>query len=140
MASITISSPGGAQTNPTNTFLPYNNNGVFADSALQMISNFNFGVNDASFQINGLSIDNTARIYQFGDFQGVYYGNSIVCSDDGNTYINGQNLTIYITQPDGQISIFNDNITSATAGLLATYLKLSVNGVKYKIALLNDTL
>jgi len=140
MAAIVISSPGGAQTNPTNLFIPYNNNGVFSDSALQMVDAFNFGVNDSSFQINGLSIDNTARIYQLGDYQGVGYANSFRCTDDGNTFIDGQSLIINIQQPDGEIRISNDLITSLTAGIFSKYLKLTVNGVKYKIALLNDTI
>jgi len=34
MAAIVISSPSGAQTNPTNYYVPYNNGGEFFDSII----------------------------------------------------------------------------------------------------------
>jgi hypothetical protein len=139
MASITISSPSGG-VNPTNTFLPYNNNGVFADSSFQQISPLNITAVGVGGVNNGLGIDNSNGSYFLGDIEGLFQNNFIYFNEDGNAEIRGQNLNIILQQPDGNISIFNDLIISNTAGLLSTYLKLSVNGTKYKIALLNDTL
>jgi hypothetical protein len=140
MASITISSPVGAQTNPTNLYLPFNRGGMFADSSLKQITPEVLCAIGPDNYDNGLLINNTSGEYYFGDYQNYVNGTSINIDSGGNLFMNQSNLIIYLSSPDGLIKIFNDNITSATAGLLSTYLKLSVNGVKYKIALLNDTL
>lgn len=139
MAAITISSPGGG-INPTNLRLPFNSGGVFADSLWSQISPETLCVIGPDNADNGLLINNTNGEYYFGDYQNYVSGTNMSIDNSGSLSLNASNFVIYISSPDAKIEIFNDNITSPTAGLLSTYLKLSVNGTKYKIALLNDTL
>ena len=69
MAAITISSPGGAQTNPTDNFVPYNfGSNYFSDSLLYQNT-----INDLrTVDVNtgndqGIIINNDTGNYQFGD-------------------------------------------------------------------------
>jgi len=140
MASISISPIIYPQTNPSLNYLPFNKNGVFKDSLLLQPDNNTIAVLNPDGNDNGLFVNNATNSYFFGDYQGYQSTNCIILRSNGNADLFQNNLNIYINQLDGGISIFNDLITSSTAGLLATYLKLSVNGVKYKIALLNDTI
>jgi hypothetical protein len=143
MASITISSPVGAQTNQTTTFIPYNNNGIFNDSMLQMIdsnimSATNIAGNDE--ETNGLYIDNGNGLYQFGDFYGKFHNSCIIMdSDYGNiTFYNHSDFNINF-ENTGRIYIDGNECIKTTAGtpILNKFLYLSINGNDYKIALLN---
>lgn len=137
MASITISSPGGG-VNPSNIFLPYNNNGVFADSSLVQNSPFQITAIAPDGASNGLNIDNSNGSYYIGDIDGQHLGNYIQLTEDGNADLKAQNLNITIQQPDGEIKIINDAIISNIAGgSSGQHLKLTINATKYKIALLN---
>lgn len=137
MASITISSPGG-RVNPSNIFLPYNNNGIFSDSSLIQNSPFQITAVGPYNSNNGLNIDNSNGSYYIGDIDGQHFSNYIQLTEDGNADLNAQNLNITIQQPDGEIKIINDLIISNTAGgSSGQHLKLTINATKYKIALLN---
>lgn len=138
MAAITISSPSGG-INPTNLRLPFNRGGVFADSLLKQSTPDVITINNPDGEENGLFINNATNQYNFGDYYGYQAGNAIILDSIGNTYLYQNNLEIYIIQSDGEIKIFNDNITSATAGgSSGQHLKLTINGTKYKLALLNS--
>ena len=130
MAAIVISSPGGAQTNPTDTVLPFNNGGVFGDSMLVQAN-----TNVLNCQIGGFYIDNNLGNYLFGDFDGVFTSNSIQISPNGNISTNSSNLILSV---DNEIEM-NGLLTSVGAGGSAgLHLKLTINGTKYKIQLLDD--
>jgi len=138
MAAITISSPGGAQTNPTDTLLPYNNGGVFGDSMLvqssptKLYASYTAGVPGAE---SGLLIDNGIGSYEFGDTDGQFTSARLSISSDGNFNIYSSKL---ILNADNQIDI-NGLLTSVSAGGSAgLHLKLTINGTKYKIQLLDD--
>jgi hypothetical protein len=135
MASITISSPGGAQTNPTDTQLPYNSGGVFADSILvQSNPNVLYSILSGGL-VGGFYIDNTIGNYFFGDVDGSFAGNAIQMNQDGDII---SNSSILILNVDNEIKL-NGLITSASAGGSAgLHLKLTINGIKYKIQLLDD--
>lgn len=134
MAAITISSLGGAQTNPTDTVLPFNNGGVFGDSMLAqsspniLYSQFLGGI------VGGFYIDNNIGNYLFGDCDGSFSNNRILITPDGNISTNSSKL---ILNADNSIEM-NGLITAASAGGSAgLHLELTINGAKYKIALLN---
>ena len=148
MAAITISSPGGAQTNPTDTKLPFNNGGVFGDSMLKQRNSESL---ETTFNVNsnvgpqGLRIDNGNAYYQFGDIDGAA-GNNLINIDSANNelYIYSSNLLSLNASEkielnaDNEISL-NGLLTSVSAGGSAgLHLKLLINGTKYKIQLLDD--
>jgi len=145
MAAIVISSNNGLKTNQTTPFIPYNNNGIFNDSMLQMIDSNIMGATSiagSDEEVNGLYIDNGDGLYQFGDFYGNFHDSSFVI--DGNygnlTFYNHSNFNINFTNT-GRIYIDGAECISATAGLTSNrYLSLSINGTDYKILLLNNTL
>jgi len=138
MAAITISSPGGAQTNPTNTKLPYNKNGTFKDSMLyqdtRSILSTTYNV-DSVAGPQGLFIDNESSRYYFGDNDGAISGAHLdIDSSDGsfNCY-----APFFVVNAQNEIQL-NGALTSASAGGNAgLHLKLTINGTKYKIQLLN---
>jgi hypothetical protein len=124
MAAITITVPSsGAGTNPTNLFLPFNRAGTFEDSPLASPTVDELYMFDASQAvIQGLSIDNRviSQNYQFGDI------------DSQN------NGTVLVIDPvNGTISFNGSNLVAATAGIPNGYLKITIGGNPYKIALLN---
>jgi hypothetical protein len=135
MAAITISSPGGAQTNPTDTVLPFNNGGVFGDSMLkQETSSLLYTTYSASTAPEGIEIDNGTGSYRFGDIDGNFAGNAIQITPDGNITTNS---SILILSADNEIQL-NGLITAVGAGGSAgLHLELTINGTKYKIQLLN---
>lgn len=137
MAAITISSPGGAQTNPTDTLLPYNNGGVFADSMLvqnsptKLYSSYTAGVPGVE---SGLLIDNGIGTYEFGDTDSQFAAARLSITSDGNFNIYSSKLRL---NADNEI-LLNGLITAVSAGGSAgLHLELTINGTKYKIQLLN---
>jgi hypothetical protein len=135
MAAIVISSPGGAQTNSTDTRLPYNNGGVFGDSMLvQADTNTLYSAINGSNNA-GFYIDKSTGTFNFGDFDSYFSGNSIYMTPDGNITSYSSKLFLNV---DDEITL-NGLITSVSAGGSAgLHLKLTINGVKYKIQLLYD--
>jgi hypothetical protein len=138
MAAITITSPGGAQTNPTDTLLPYNNGGVFGDSMLvqsspnKIYTSYTAGGPGAE---SGLLIDNAIGTYAFGDTDAQFTAARLSITSDGNFNIYSSKL---ILNADNQIDI-NGLVTAVSAGGSAgLHLKLTINGTKYKIQLLDD--
>jgi len=136
MASITISSPSGAQTNPTDTKLPFNLGGVFGDSMLvQNTSSYLYATYTGSTAPEGIEIDNGTGTYRLGDFDGGFAGNAIQITPDGSIISNSSKLILNV---DNSIEM-NGLLTSVSAGGNAgLHLKLTINGTKYKIQLLDD--
>lgn len=134
MAAIVISSPGGAQTNPTDTVLPFNNGGVFGDSMLQQLATYVIcSVGPASSAPEGIFIDNANGIYQFGDIDGAF--TSSYLSIQGGTLTTNSSKLIF--NADDQIEL-NGLLTDVSAGGgSGLHLKLTINGTIYKIQLLN---
>lgn len=134
MAAITISSPGGAQTNPTDTVLPFNNGGVFGDSMLQQLAPYIMcSIGPASSAPEGIFIDNINGTYQLGDIDAAFT-NSYFSIQGGNILANSSTLTL---NADSKIEL-NGLLTDVSAGGSAgLHLKLTINGTIYKIALLN---
>lgn len=137
MAAITISSPGGAQTNPTDTVLPFNNGGVFGDSMLvqssptKIYSIYSAGVPGTE---SGLLIDNGIGTYAFGDTDAQFAATRLNITSDGTFNIYSSKL---ILNADNQIDI-NGLVTAVSAGGSAgLHLELTINGTKYKIQLLD---
>jgi hypothetical protein len=124
MAAIVITVPSsGAGINPTNLFLPFNRAGTFEDSPLNSPTVDELYMFDASQSIiQGLSIDNRviSQNYQFGDI------------DSQN------NGTVLVIDPvNGTIAFNGSNLVAATASIPNGYLKITIGGNPYKIALLN---
>jgi hypothetical protein len=138
MAAIVISSPGGAQTNPTNTVIPFNNGGVFGDSMLiqSIPTKIYTSYSSASGgPASGLLIDNAIGNYAFGDTDAQFTASRLDITSDGTFNIYSSKL---ILNADNQIDI-NGLLTSVSAGGSAgLHLKLTINGTKYKIQLLDD--
>lgn len=62
---------GGGGTNPTNEYLPYNNNGSFADSPLFFkAGNALISRNPLTNNDEGINLDWYGQIFYFGDFNG----------------------------------------------------------------------
>lgn len=137
MAAITISSPGGAQTNPTDTVLPFNNGGIFGDSMLVQSSPNKLYATYAAGSPgveSGLLIDNGIGTYEFGDTDAQFTASRLSITSDGNFNIYSSKL---ILNADDEIKL-NGLITAASAGGSAgLHLELTINGTKYKIQLLN---
>lgn len=134
MASITISSPGGVQTNPTDTLLPFNNGGIFGDSSLAQ-GGTNVLFTQFTGGSTGLYIDLDLGNFLFGDYDGVFTGANITVLPDGTININASNKLILNTNLSIEMTGL---ITSPTAGgSSGQHLELTINGTKYKIALLN---
>ena len=131
MAAIVISSPSGAQTNPTDTVLPFNNGGIFGDSMLSQAS-----ANVLGCQIGGFYIDNNLGNYLFGDFDGVFTSANIQVLGSGVVSINATSKLILNTNESIEMTGL---ITSPTAGgNSGEHLKLTINGTIYKIQLLDN--
>jgi len=145
MAAIVISSNNGLKTNQTTPFIPYNNNGVFENSILEMREENILGTTRAPGDdgtVTGLFIDNENGLYQFGDFGNEFNGcNIILDSEYGNiTFSTPANFNINLNGT-GRIYIDGTACIAATAGLTSNrYLSLSINGTDYKILLLNNSL
>lgn len=138
MAAIVITSSGGGTIiNPTDNFVPYKfGSNQFSDSILYQNS-----INDLrSIDVNtgnaqGIIIDNDNGNYQFGDLDSVFTGASMSVLPNGTVNITAANKLILNT--DNSIEM-NGLITAASAGGSAgLHLELTINGTKYKIALLN---
>ena len=118
MAAISIG--GGAKTNPTNQFLPYKNGSVFSDTIIKMTNTNSFASIEGS-TAQGLSINNTSKVYSIGDIQRTGGSVCITLDSTGNTMaIEGAALIA----------------TTAGAPALNKYLTFSNGGITYKIALL----
>lgn len=137
MAAIVISSPGGAQTNPTNLFLPFNRAGVFVDSSLyQFSTNGIYTVDTVTGATQGLYIDNGLGNYQFGDLDSVFTGASIQVPSNGNISITAAEKLILNANASIEMNgLLTDVSAGGSAGL---HLKLTINDTRYKIQLLND--
>jgi hypothetical protein len=135
MAAITISSPGGAQTNPTDTVIPFNNGGIFGDSMLQQAAPFILtAFNPFSSAGSGILIDNTNGIYKFGDIDGNFNGSYFSSIANINT-ISSEVLRLNVDNIIEMNGLLTDVSAGGSAGL---HLKLTINGTKYKIQLLDD--
>lgn len=59
---------GGGGTNPTDTFLPYNNAGTFADANIAQSAGYLASTTPGTFEERGFRIDWNNKIYEFGDW------------------------------------------------------------------------
>jgi hypothetical protein len=136
MASITISSPGGAIINPTDNYLPYkfSSNG-FNDSILFQNSNNDlWGVDGNTGNLQGIRINNDNGNYTLGDIDGSFTGSYIEILAGGNVSLNGSKILL---NANSSIEM-NGLLTAVSAGGNAgLHLELIINGIKYKIQLLN---
>jgi hypothetical protein len=136
MASITISTPGGAIINNTDNFLPYKfSSNQFSDSILfQNSINDLWGVDVNTGNLQGIRINNDDGLYQFGDLDGMFIGSYIQITPDGSVAFNGSKLFL---NANSSIEM-NGLLTSVSAGGSAgLHLELTINGTKYKIQLLD---
>jgi hypothetical protein len=87
----------------------------------QNVAGFSNNRSDTAFNYNGLKVDIENKLYQFGQITG---------SNTTNITIN--DAAAYPVQVNGT------NVTANTSGVASgQFLKIKVNGVDYKIALLN---
>jgi hypothetical protein len=136
VASITISTPGGAIINNTDNFLPYKfSSNQFSDSLL-----FQNTINDLrSVDVNtgndqGIIINNDAGIYSFGDLDGMFTGSYINITPDGNVALNGSKIFLNTNSSIEMNGAITATLAGGSAGL---HLELTINGTKYKIQLLD---
>lgn len=135
MAAIVISSPGGAQTNPTDTKLPFNNGGVFGDSMLVQANNNTLFSNVFGGDVGGFYIDNNSGTYIFGDVDGTFLQSRILITSEGNMSTNSSKLILNVDNVIEMNGLLTDVSAGGSAGL---HLKLTINGTKYKIQLLDE--
>lgn len=125
MASITISSPTGANVNPTSLQFPVNINGEFVDSSL-------YTKNDKSAVYStfpgltggtkGINLDSTNQVYSLGDFNNVQNNTAIVLDDiNSKILLTGVNIVT----------------TGGVHSVTTKYLNLTIQGVQYCLQLLN---
>lgn len=115
----------------------FNGNVILGDYASQFNGVFlslnDFNQNLCTYNNNlaqGLNIEFTNKTYEFGDFNSVDNGTSIVV-DDGN-----EDITL---KANTSLTLTGTGLISATAGSTnALHLRVKINGVFYKIALRND--
>ena len=120
MAAITIGHNNLATINPTNGFLPYNDNNIFQDSILQQTSPERLTGKTGTTE-NGVLIDYPNYIYKFGDFGNTLWGTTIVINDVAR-----------------KIELLGTNLTSGTSGgASGQHLSITINGTGYKLQLLN---
>jgi hypothetical protein len=87
----------------------------------QNVAGFSNNRSDTAFNYNGLKVDIENRVYQFGQITGSNTTNITI--NDAATY---------------PVQVSGTNVTANTAGTASgEFLKIKVNGVDYKIALLN---
>ena len=118
MAGIKIG--GNTKVNPTNTYLPYNNAGVFANSAIEQVSKDILRTNFDNLNKSGLYLNKNTKLYQIGDYDAA--GNGTILTVDDN------NSTIKI---DGSVDVVGGLHPPTTS-----YLKITVKGTPYVISLL----
>jgi hypothetical protein len=115
--------------------LPFNNGGVFGDSMLVQSNNHTLFSNTVGGDAAGFYIDNNSGTYIFGDVDGAFLQSRILITSDGDMSTNSSKL---ILNADNEINM-NGLLTSVGAGGSAgLHLKLTINGTKYKIQLLDD--
>jgi len=124
MASITISSPTGANVNPTSLQFPVNINGDFVDSSLYtkidksaVYSTFP-GLTGGT---KGINLDSTLQSYSLGDFNNVQNNTAIVLDDiNSKILLTGVNIVT----------------TGGVHAVTTKYLNLTIQGVQYCLQLL----
>ena len=164
--SILFNNGQGYGINPTTTFIPYNNNGNFADSNLRYdsLNNSLTTFNVATNYNEGLGVYLNAKIVFIGDLDSSFggfgvnidYGNKIFNTKftpfwKGGISINNNsrlyelgdfelryNSTFFKVDDQNQRIEFSTNLRAATAGAASgQFLKVRVAGVDYKLSLLN---
>ena len=154
-------SPGGGGTNPTSTFVPFNNAGTFADSFLVNETTASVLKTVYSASDIGLKLDFANNQYYLGDFDVIGNGCYFVADNDNsfsqiysqgynNLLADGPSTSIGDMSSTGngtQFGVFDGaqtligsaNLKSGTAGgASGQYLKILIGGIQYKIALLNN--
>jgi len=124
MASITISSPTGANVNPTSLQFPVNIAGEFVDSSLY--TKIDKSAVYTTFPgltggTKGLNLDSTLQTYKLGDFNEIQNKTAIVLDD--------LNSKILLT---GDLIVTTGGVHAVTT----KYLNLTIQGTQYCIQLL----
>lgn len=128
-----------ALLNPTTNYLPIKGSNQFEDSMLvQNNPNILTSVNINTGDDNGIYINNNTGYYIFGDYGGVINSQNILLDPTGRVVVNA-NKGIQLNMVDANPTLgLTGNITSATAGgSSGLHLALKINGIAYKIQLLN---
>jgi hypothetical protein len=155
MAGIIYNPPGGANVNPTSTFIPLNIAGTFIDSCLvqdndnasfQSIKTIDNNANDW-----GLIVAPTSLQVQLGDYQTLGNGTVFTLDDSAaDISIFAYNNVRLTTDATGTIILntgpfvlnissirINGPVTAGSAGLPSgQFLMININGTAYKINLL----
>jgi hypothetical protein len=124
MASITISSPTGANVNPTSLQFPVNIGGEFVDSVL-------YTKNDQSAVYTtfpgltggttGINLDSTNQVYKLGDFNNLKNNTAIVLDDiNSKILLTGTNIVT----------------TGGSHPPTTKHLNITIQGTQYVIQLL----
>ena len=111
-------------TGPLLTLGRYQGTGVLLNlkfNHAQNVAGFSNNRSDTAFNYNGLKVDIENRVYEFGQITGSNTTNITI--NDAATY---------------PVQVSGTNVATNTAGAASgQFLKIKVNGVDYKIALLN---
>lgn len=134
MASITIGNSNGAGVNPTNLYLPVNNDGIFVDSLLQQDD----GGDILKINPMGVFIDTANSIFILGDFDDFQNQTRLTVDD------NAQRIALKTVSGEILLDVGDSGeILFSGAGLIdpiagapsANNLLITINGVQYKIPL-----
>ena len=111
-------------TGPLLTLGRYQGSGVLLNlkfNHVQNVAGFSNNRSDTAFNYNGLKVDIENKVYEFGQITGS--NTTLLKIDDAAAY---------------PVQVSGTNVTANTAGVASgQFLKIKVNGVDYKIALLN---
>ena len=129
-----------ALLNPTTNYLPIKGNDKFEDSMLvQDHANILWTIDSNTGNNNGLSVDNNTGNYKLGDYGGVINSQSMSIDSTGYIILQAKR-GILLSLADANPTLnLTGNVTSATAsGSSGLHLVLKINGIAYKIQLLNS--
>lgn len=121
MASVSFAQNYGDNINPTPSFIPYNAGGYFADSNIEDTGEYTRIVGNG---FNFLDYDRVQNILALGNYNAL----------SSYIYMDINSGTMKINAP---IGLRIDANTAGTAGGTATHMLLNVNGINYKVQLLN---
>jgi hypothetical protein len=118
----------------------YLDNTVNPDTFININGNANLIEAAHNGNKNGLSLNFTAgnRIFQLGDYQGIFDSTKIILDDTNTSILISSNQTTGTTTIEGNSLVFTGaNLESVVAPTIpaANWLNVTVNGIAYKIAL-----
>jgi hypothetical protein len=132
---VTVSATGGGGgTNPTSTYVPYNNEGTFADSYI---------INDTANSVlktyvgddKGLYFDFANNSYTLGDYAGFNYNTKFIIDDNNQIIKTSNNATdkgLFLDFANNAYS-FGDNANTNYLEIIGNQLTLSSQSNRIKI-------